>query len=316
MLAKSYPVGSAAGLLISKRERSEMEFSKEKQYVFPFAPKDRQFCEKRRKFLKEFSISPDYHLAILKYIDENFGLKGKRILELGGSNIPREILLDDFGVKQYVGVDYIESWWPDPNHKREKVYLLEEFDKVFDREDPYQLYSGSVNDLKIDTISGYFDVIVSFSSIEHFSNTPLMLEKASDALKKGGVYIASSEPLWSSGKGHHFWIDGGYNFQVTNDFDFAHLLYDKSEFLKKFEAKKDVQDISRQIYDWSGINRTFYKEIEEAVYASKFSGKVIFPFILQAPPANIIAELHRRHGSKVKNDQDFSIRGIQWILEK
>lgn len=57
--------------------------------MFPFKPNNLEIIERRREFLKKYSISPDYHLSILSYIDENFGLRGKRILELGGSNIPR-----------------------------------------------------------------------------------------------------------------------------------------------------------------------------------------------------------------------------------
>jgi hypothetical protein len=125
-------------------------FVEDEQFIFPFAPKNRVICEKRREFLKNFTISPDYHLAILAYIDENLGLKGKRILELGGSNIPREILLDDFAVKQYVGVDYIESWWPDPNHKKEVVNQLGDLCKVFSKDKSYMLFSGNVNDLPAD----------------------------------------------------------------------------------------------------------------------------------------------------------------------
>jgi hypothetical protein len=143
-----------------------------------------------------------------------------------------------------------------------------------------------------------------------------MLDKSYGILKKGGHYFATSEPLWSSGKGHHFWISQDYNFQITNDFDFTHLLYDKKEFLMKFQSKKDIVKISEQVYDWNGINRLFYKEIEQAVYSSGFSSKTIYPFILQDPPANMLGMLCGKYSDKIKNDGDFSIRGIQWILKK
>jgi SAM-dependent methyltransferase len=296
--------------LFSKKQISQNKF------IFPFIPKNNKICEKRRDFLKDFSISPDYHLAILAYIDENFGLKGKRVLELGGSNIPREIIIDDFGVKQYIGVDYIESWWPDPNHKKETVIPMGDLLKVFSSDEPYFIFSGSVNDLPDDFLSDKFDIIISFSSIEHFNDIPLMLKKAHNVLKKGGYYFATSEPVWSSGKGHHFWISPDYNFQVTSDFDFAHLLYSKEEFLEKFKSKREIDVVAEKIYDWDGINRLFYKDIESAVYSSDFSNKVIYPFILQKPPASILDALRVKNGNKINSDNDFSIRGIQWILEK
>jgi len=289
---------------------------KERQFVFPFVPKNKDICNKRRDFLKDFSISPDYHLSVLAYIDEDVGLKGKRILELGGSNIPREILFEDFDVKQYVGIDYIESWWPDPNHKREKIRLLKDLPGVYNAKEPYLIFSGSVNDMPDDFLSDKFDIIISFSSIEHFSDIPLMLRKASNVLKKGGYYFATSEPIWSSGKGHHFWVSPDYNFQVTNDFDFAHLLYNKTEFLEKFKSRREINMVAEKIYDWKGINRLFYSDIEKAVYSSSFSEKVIYPFILQDPPVNILNALRAKYGDRVKNDRDFSIRGIQWVLEK
>jgi SAM-dependent methyltransferase len=290
--------------------------SKNDSFIFPFTPKNNEICEKRRLFLKDFSISPDYHLAILSYIDENFGLRGKRVLEIGGSNIPREILIDDFGVKQYVGIDYIESWWPDPNHRREIVNSLNDLQKVFTQDQHYFIFSGNVNDLPDDFLANYFDIIVSFSSIEHFENVSLMLEKSYNVLKNGGLYFSSSEPIWSSGKGHHFWINENYNFQVTNDFDFIHLLYSKDQFLEKFKQKKEIEKVAHQIYSWNGINRFFYKEIEEAVFSSSFSEKDIHPFIIKYPPTDILNKLLNKYKDKIKNEKDFSIRGIQWILKK
>jgi len=289
--------------------------SLERQFAFPFEPENREICKKRREFLKEYT-SHDYHLSVLAYINENLGLKDKRILELGGSNIPREIPLDDFSVKQYVSVDYINSWHPDPNHQREVIHDLGDLQKVFTEDEPYLIFSGSVNDLSDDFLAGYFDIIISFSTIEHFENMPLMLEKASNVLKKDGFYFATSEPLWSSGKGHHFWISSDYNFQVTNDFDFAHLLYNKNEFLEFFRSKRDIEKISDQIYDWKGINRLFYKEIEEAVRSSDFSSKVIFPWMRQNPPSDILNMLQSRYTDEIKDQGDFSIRGVQWVLKK
>ena len=284
--------------------------------LFPFNPNNTDIIEKRRKFLEDYSISPNYHLSILSYIDENFGLKGKRILELGGSNIPREILIKDFRVKQYVGIDYVDSWWKDPNHEKENLHPLNNFSKVFSSYEPYLIFSGKIDDLSDDIIANNFDIIISFSSIEHFENIPLMLRKSFNVLKKGGFYFASSEPIWSSGKGHHFWINDKYNFHVTNDFDFAHLLYNKESFLRKFKNKQEIEKIAYQIYDWSGINRFFYREIEINILDSSFSEKHIYPFIKQEPPIDVLDKLYQKHSDKIKNKNDFSIRGIQWILKK
>ncbi|NCA93574.1 MAG: methyltransferase domain-containing protein [Sphingobacteriia bacterium] len=284
--------------------------------MFPFDPTNLDIVEKRRKFLEKYSISPDYHLSILSYIDENFGLRGKRILELGGSNIPREIVIKDFGVKQYVGIDYVDSWWKDPNHEIETLHSLKDFKKIFSLSEPYLIFSGRIDDLPDGIISDSFDIIISFSSIEHFRNISLMLKKASDVLKKGGFYFASSEPIWSSGKGHHFWINENYNFHVTNDFDFAHLLYSKDEFLNQFKLKNEIEKVAYQIYDWDGINRFFYGEIEAGVLNSSFSEKHIYPFVIQEPSIDILNKLYQKYGDEIKNKNDFSIRGIQWILKK
>lgn len=283
--------------------------------LFPFSPVNIGIVEKRRKFLEKYSISPDYHLSILSYIDENFGLKGKRILELGGSNIPREILSKDFGVKQYVGIDYVDSWWKDPNHEKETLHSLDNFKKVFSPSEPYLIFSGKIDDLPDDIIANNFDIIISFSSIEHFGNIPLMLKKAFNVLKKGGLYFASSEPIWSSGKGHHFWINENYNFHVTNDFDFAHLLYTRSEFLEKFKSKNEIEKVAYQIYDWDGINRSFCGKIKADILTSSFSEKHVYPFIIQEPSDDILDKLYQKYGVGNSKD-DFSTRGIQWILKK
>ena len=105
-------------------------------------------------------------------------MENKKIFELGGSNAPREILLDDFKIKQYIAVDYIHSWWPDPNHKREKIYELSTLKENYQNTDSYKIYSGKVNDIPYNFLENTFDIVYTISTIEHFDDLKLILEIA------------------------------------------------------------------------------------------------------------------------------------------
>jgi hypothetical protein len=63
--------------------------------------------EKRQKYV---SIDfPQYHMDILESINQRYPLEGKVVIDIGGSNIPAEVMRL-FGVKRFVCLDPISKW--------------------------------------------------------------------------------------------------------------------------------------------------------------------------------------------------------------
>ena len=54
-------------------------------------------------FGKKYDLT--YQLDFLKIIDSLHPLKGLRVLEIGGSNLPRGLVLDELGARQWICVD-------------------------------------------------------------------------------------------------------------------------------------------------------------------------------------------------------------------
>lgn len=61
----------------------------------------------RQKYINE--SFPKYHLDILESLNEKYSLKNKIIIDIGGSNIPIEVM-QSFGVKKFVCLDPISKW--------------------------------------------------------------------------------------------------------------------------------------------------------------------------------------------------------------
>ena len=107
-----------------------------------------------------------------------------------------------------------------------------------------------------------------------------------------------------------------YNFQTYHEFDWAHLLFNEDEFKKMFNEHDSIEKVAEQIYRWNGLNRVFYKEIIEHLNNSKFSKKKIINYLKQEPPKDTLKKLYKKYKNLIFNEKDFSIRGIQFILEK
>jgi len=60
--------------------------------------------EKAEYYKSQYGLL-DYHIEFLNHLTRLFNLEGFRVIEIGGSNIPREMVLNDFKVKQWVCID-------------------------------------------------------------------------------------------------------------------------------------------------------------------------------------------------------------------
>ncbi|MCL2566934.1 MAG: hypothetical protein FWE18_02405 [Alphaproteobacteria bacterium] len=88
-----------------------------------------RISRKRYKILKQKYPFNDFYSNMIIDLDRKYSLKGKRILDLGGSNIP-EGFMQELGVKQFVSLDPISKWqvlmlrWAVVRDTWIKMYLL------------------------------------------------------------------------------------------------------------------------------------------------------------------------------------------------
>jgi hypothetical protein len=63
--------------------------------------------EKLDQIRDKYNLS--YHVNYLRECDNQCGLKGKRVIEIGGS-LPKELVVGCFGVKQWIAIEDIGYW--------------------------------------------------------------------------------------------------------------------------------------------------------------------------------------------------------------
>ncbi len=65
--------------------------------------------DKNREYYKIHYGLMDYHIHFVKKIDSLFNFNGATVLEIGGSNMPYELLIKQMKVKKWVSLD--TPWW-------------------------------------------------------------------------------------------------------------------------------------------------------------------------------------------------------------
>jgi len=162
----------------------------------------------------------NYHRNIILELHKNISLREKRILDVGGCNIPAEFM-KSLGVKQFVCMDPISKWWSFHAGGGQYVQIPEMLNgkKVYSRGDitPSRLDEFSfILDDDIENINqlffNYFDIIISISTFEHVTDLRRSLDNIYRYLRTGGVLHSQYEPIFSSPVGHHLYIDEDLNF--------------------------------------------------------------------------------------------------------
>jgi len=258
---------------------------------------------------------PQYHHDILLNLHQEYSLSGKRILDVGGSNIPSEFMRD-LEVKQFICLDPITKWvgfhsnaaLPTTKYGK-KIYskdaivssLPDEFCFIVDVdiEDAGALFDD------------YFDIIVSISTFEHVTNIRECLQTIYKFLHSGGILHSQYEPVFSSPMGHHCYLDKDINFVNLRELDNIHLLYTKGvarEFIHEtFDWPDDIKEtVLRQIYDSPIINRKTINDHVLEIMNSPFN-KYSFEYFSCAPSSPFIqARLNEKLGF-----MRFDVRGIK-----
>ncbi len=226
----------------------------------------------------------DYQVAHLATADAIAGIRGKRVLEVGGS-LPAELVLGEFGAKQWVGI-VKRDWRHRPRRPGEPVSEARaEIDRaaqlgdIADAQDlcEHQVLAGAVEDIP-DTLAGHFDLIFSTAAFEHFLNFPAALDSMYRALRPGGQLFAMVGPIWSANDGHHLppiTDKSGVemDFHSSPIPPWGHLLMRPPELYRHLLSKTDAQTAQKIIYDVyhsDFINRLFTEDYASHIQDSPF----------------------------------------------
>lgn len=234
------------------------------------------------------------HFSLLANVNDSFGLRGKRVLEIGGSNLPREMLFGDFKVAQWVSVDYLDHWESVLSglSYREKSYLQDHYAKegvsslnnvkTLSLCKDYTILNGSAANIP-SCFNGYFDLVVSFSCLEHIEKFDVVLKNIYDCLKKNGVFYATAGAMYSSHAGHHFFVSPDMSFRTYHRNmipPFAHLLMTPetlADHLRPFHSPELLEEIVQQCFHRDHINRLFYEDYERILREAPFERAEITP---------------------------------------
>lgn len=184
---------------------------------------------------------------------EKFNLKGKRVLEIGGS-LPYETVV----------LSGVEEWYSvDPRN--------EDCEKNF-----YKTVKGKGS--LINKQENHFDYVFSSNSFEHIEDLKETLDEAYRVLKKGGILYSHFGPIWSAPDGHHLDVIvssedlGFWNVKVLEDY--SHLTYGReklSEALSEQFSSAETDVIIEAVYNSSWLNRLSFEDYVEIFNNSNLS---------------------------------------------
>lgn len=246
------------------------------------------FDFKLRKHLSDDFPSYHYNLLVDLHLDVNF--QGKRVVDIGGSNIPVEFM-QALGVKQFVCIDPISKWENFADKKVTKQAFGKNIYKLRSIKKPLQEQYSFIVDTDVESLdnqlNGHFDIAVSFSTFEHVNSVADTMKVIHNLLNDQGVLLSSYEPIYSSAAGHHIFINDEINFSYGDlaDLEFMHLNYTKTQarkFLKSLDrfTKEQITTMIDQAYNSPIINRFGLNDHILGIFNSPFNKYAVDYFYL------------------------------------
>ncbi|MBJ6727761.1 methyltransferase domain-containing protein [Geomesophilobacter sediminis] len=266
-----------------------------------------------------------YHIDYLLYGEQLIGLKGKKVLEVGGS-LPEGLVIGDLQAAQWLSLEEIDYWTESlsTGHLQGTPPELQGEKKLFAQADPAQfaahnLCFGRIEELP-EALTGYFDAIFSIAAFEHIAKLPLALEKMAQALRPGGKLYALFGPLWSSYNGHHLpeiedRAGNRWSFSNSPVPPWAHLLVRPMELFDFLCSKTDpetAREIVYFVYSSPHINRFFLDDYREIVARSSFTTLQCTPMF----PVNMQPPVQERLEAMYPGRKNFDHSSLLLVLEK
>jgi SAM-dependent methyltransferase len=274
-------------------------------------------------YLKSKYKLHDYHFSVMKYFTSQTSFKDKVCLEIGGSNLPRELLFDVLGVRKWVSIDKIKDTYVMKEYAQhyasEKIIDLDEItvDIVNSANNNYLILEGLAENLP-DQFTNLFDICISICSFEHLLYPLRVINNMYRALKNDGIMMSYFGPIWSGSKGHHMWASNKLNFNASEGDShvppFAHLLYDPYnfyEYLIQFYPADIAEEAVNQTYFSTRINRLFFEDYEKIMSLSNFNKYTINTYGETEITPEDYAKLTIRYGHRKYNMYGLKIKAFK-----
>ena len=243
-----------------------------------------------------------YQIAALSELCSRIDLRDKRVLEVGGSNLPRALVFDVFSAAEWVSVDLIaegryQLQQQSAHYEREGIADLSDAARLMGAS-PYLILNGAIEDA-VTLPSEHFDVVVSITSLEHILAMPSALLQMRRVIKRDGCIFSYHGPIWSSYCGHHIWVDDELNFNNPAAIPaFGHLLCRPPEMFASLEQRFGHQRSEQavlQMYHAPRINRLFYEDYVRFFELAGFSSVEATSYGRTQVPSRLQARLEMLH---------------------
>jgi len=193
-------------------------------------------------------------------IMKGFGsLAGATILEIGADwwGFAAQMLVDA-GAAKIISTNYTKNWPTETRGVLEK------------RKADARKLEESVEPQSIDIVFGV-------AVLEHIDGLKEFFASAKAVLKPGGLFFVHGGPIWSSGGGHHVFVNGEtrkYRFgdRANNPIlNWSHLIHTKQSLIDDLVARNisagDAEKIGHWVYEGDGINRVGFRTMCETYAA-------------------------------------------------
>jgi SAM-dependent methyltransferase len=219
--------------------------------------------------------------------------RGKRVLEIGGSNMPKELIFDRFGARQWISVDRVypenRQYWPIQYSQTGVIPISRSID--YFALDRHVILDGRVENLPA-SFAGQFDLVVSMDAFEHIHRFATMLDLAYSSLRPGGQMLSMYSVIWSAHFGHHLWgvtdkAGRTYYIESSPIPPWGHLLMTPPQMYRYLLDHTDAEtadEIVWHVYHSEILNRLFYEDYEEYLRGSRFKQWEMGKFIPDVEP--------------------------------
>lgn len=277
------------------------------------------FSYDEKVILKEKCKLEPYQIATLERAGNLLNFKGKTVLEVGGSNLPKECVFDVLGAKKWVCIDLIEPYQVARNKEHyDKTIFLDITDADFSskmEENDYVIIKMDIGDIG-ERLRGQFDICFSSCSFEHIHRLNLALTNIYISLKEKGVLFTEFGPIYSCKYGSHYWYDEKSNFNDQEQIlDYKHLLMDNTNllvFLLENFSQEKANMIHHQFKYSERINRLFYEDYVKYMELSDFNYFNVAPLRRIKVDEGLQNQLMRKYPGY----QDFSTYNVQIFAQK
>lgn len=246
---------------------------------------------------------PDYYVYSFNYFLNWSGFAGKRVMEVGGSALPME-LIESLGVTQWLSVDIINhaagAYQQEENaehYRTTPTFPISLAERALGA-GKYVILDGDISLLPT-AMDDCIDIIISVNAFEHILDFPGALARMKSALKRGGHLMATFGPIWSCQSGSHFWARSDWHFDLPGPVPtHAHLLMRPPELhehlLNSGVSVHETNQVVRQIYHNESVNRLAFDDYDRYFKLANFSESSLISHYKQSVDPAVLASLRER----------------------